>query len=126
MNGICCTVGPPSAASACGLCSDHATTDLRYRFASIKGGSLAEGKGGSSSSGGSAKAGASPSSGGSKGGAKGGEPGDPVDFPPMGVGEPPPGEGQFVPWGKHIPRKKNVNYYVATVRSEPQNLLTTC
>ena len=50
--------------------------------------------------------------------AKKSEPGDPVDFPPKGVGEMPKGTGQFVPWGKHIPRKKDVNYYVATGEQE--------
>jgi hypothetical protein len=39
---------------------------------------------------------------------------DPVDFPPLGVGTPPAGKGQFIPWGKHIPRKSGINYYVAT------------
>lgn len=41
-----------------------------------------------------------------------------MDFPPKGVGEMPKGTGQFVPWGKHIPRKKDVNYYVATGEQE--------
>merc|ERR1711871_499754 len=27
---------------------------------------------------------------------------------------PPPGEGQFIPFGKHIPKMPGVNYYVAT------------
>ena len=46
------------------------------------------------------------------------EAGDPVDFPPAGVGEAPKGDGKFVPWGKHIPRKESVNYYVATGEQE--------
>ena len=41
-----------------------------------------------------------------------------MDFPPKGVGEKPKGDGKFVPWGKHIPRKTSVNYYVSTVSSD--------
>eukprot|EP00947_MAST-08B_sp_MAST-8B-sp1_P004863 g4863.t1 len=35
-----------------------------------------------------------------------------------GCGEKPKGDGKFVPWGKHIPRKTSVNYYVSTGEQE--------
>merc|ERR1719329_1847119 len=41
-------------------------------------------------------------------------PPQPVDFPPRGVGMAPMGFGQFVPFGKAIPRQPGVNYYTAS------------
>ena len=38
----------------------------------------------------------------------------PVDWPPRGVGAKPANPGQFVPFGKSIPRKSGVTYYTAT------------
>jgi hypothetical protein len=41
-------------------------------------------------------------------------PSGPVDWPPQGVGAKPAKPGQFVPFGKSIPRKSGVTYYTAT------------
>ena len=41
-------------------------------------------------------------------------PSGPVDWPPQGVGAKPTKPGQFVPFGKSIPRKSGVTYYTAT------------
>jgi hypothetical protein len=41
----------------------------------------------------------------------------PVDWPPLDMGHS-PGPGQYVPWGKHIPRWPGMHYYVATGAQE--------
>ncbi len=40
--------------------------------------------------------------------------GGPVDWPPQGVGVAPQTPGQFVPFGKAVPRQSGVTYYTAT------------
>merc|ERR1719453_871568 len=42
----------------------------------------------------------------------------PVDWPPKGVGMKPKTPGQFVPFGKAIPRQAGVTYYTATGEQE--------